>query len=67
MNDCVFNNGDECTALKAKQCEGCVFRKTKEELIAGRTKAINRINNLPERTRARIIRTYYGQRIGSSG
>ena len=61
MSFCVFDNGDECNALKVKQCIGCKFKKTHEELIRGRQKAANRISNLPEGTRAYIIRTFYRQ------
>lgn len=59
MNTCVFENETECNALREKNCEGCKFRKTKEELIAGREKAIEHINTLPTEQRNYILRTYY--------
>lgn len=48
--ECVFDKGnDKCSALTAKMCAGCRFRKTKRELDAGRQKAIERIGTLPNR------------------
>ena len=59
MNTCVFENGTDCNALRCKNCENCAFRKTREELIEGREKAIERIDNLPVEQRNHIIRKYY--------
>lgn len=47
MCECVFDNGTNCVALNEKKCDGCKFRKTEEELAAGRKRAMDRINNLP--------------------
>ena len=60
MNACVFENETECNALKEKQCTDCPFRKTEEELLAGRKKAVTRIDDLPDHTRRHLIRKYYG-------
>lgn len=67
MNNCVFARGNECDALKTKQCAGCSFCKTKEELIEGRQKAVDRINNLPEKVRKHIIHKYGRQRRCDNG
>jgi hypothetical protein len=58
MNKCVFENENECIALKEKRCAFCAFRKTKEELIEGRRKATERIASLPEEQKKHIIRKY---------
>ncbi len=31
MNDCVFDCGEECSALTERNCEGCRFYKTQEQ------------------------------------
>lgn len=62
MNDCVFEKGRSCTALRHKECNNCTFRKTKEELIEGRQKALDRVRTLPEIKRLYINIKYYGQR-----
>ena len=59
MNICVFENENACNALTEKQCKGCPFRKNEEEFRTGRRKATNRVNNLPDPIRKRIIRKYY--------
>ena len=60
MNECAFDRGHECSALNDKQCEGCVFFKTKEELIAGRQKFFVRLPVLPKVQRIHLMETYYG-------
>lgn len=57
-NECVFNWGRKCTALTQKNCESCRFRKTREELEAGRQRAQERVNSLPEDQQAHIRRKY---------
>ena len=61
MNDCAFNNGKKCSALTKKQCKGCRFKKTTEELNEGRQKAKERIRKLPLDIRLHITRKYYVQ------
>lgn len=62
MDNCVFENGNECNALRVKECAGCRFRKTKEELIESREKAAERIDTLPDARFYHIVRKYYPQR-----
>ena len=39
-NVCKFDNGGKsCSALKTKKCDGCKFRKTEAEFMAGVEKA----------------------------
>ena len=39
-NICKFDNGGKsCSVLKTKKCDGCKFRKTEAEFIAGVEKA----------------------------
>ena len=61
MKDCVFNNGNDCSALNDKDCRFCTFCKTEAELKEGREKALERINNLPNAQKTHIIRKYYRQ------
>lgn len=59
MNKCAFDRDCICTALSEKQCVGCGFRKTEEELKEGRRKATDRLISLPKATQTRIARKYY--------
>lgn len=59
MKICVFDNGEECDALREKKCLGCVFCKTPEELKEGRRKAYERLEKLPLAKRIIIHRTYH--------
>jgi hypothetical protein len=59
MKTCTCDNGEECSALREKKCNGCAFRKTKEELVKGREKAIDRISSLPQSKQIYIRRKYY--------
>ena len=59
MKFCVFNKGEECDALREKNCVGCSFCKTSEELKEGRRKAFERIEKLPLAERIAIHRKYY--------
>lgn len=59
MNNCAFERGRECSALNVKTCEGCSFFKTKEELIASRERATERVNSLPPEQRSRIFNKYF--------
>lgn len=55
---CAFEKGSYCCALKEKDCKDCRFRKTPEELEAGRKKAEARIKTLPMLDQVRIKETY---------
>ena len=59
MNNCAFDRDCECSALSVKTCEGCSFFKTKEELIASRERATERVNSLPPEQRSRIFNKYF--------
>lgn len=61
MNNCTFDKGDKCTALNARNCEGCAFRKTKEELNEGREKAKAMLDRLPKEQYEAIKNKYYGR------
>lgn len=61
MNHCAFDKGDKCAALLTRNCENCSFRKTEEELIAGRQKAKEMLEKLPEEHRKAIEEKYYGR------
>ena len=58
MYECAFDRGEECAALKYKECKGCHFRKTKEELEEGREKARKRIESMPFVEREHIKQKY---------
>ena len=57
--DCAFEHGKNCAALTKKCCEGCRFRKTKEEVEKCRKKAQKRIASLPEDEQTYIKLKYY--------
>ena len=59
MKKCAFDRDNTCTALTKKQCLGCKFRKTEEELREGRQKVAERLDSLPERQQIHIARKYY--------
>ena len=61
MSICAFEKGDECKALKEKNCKGCPFFKTEEALDRGRQKALERIRSLPKAESHRLHRKYYQQ------
>lgn len=61
-NDCVFYRESKhmgCAALRSRECRGCTFRKTDAELIAGRRKAIRRLEKLPHNKFNDIMLKYY--------
>lgn len=62
MSNCVFDNEDKCRALNEKDCIGCSFYKTKEQLIEGREKAEMRVSQLEPELRQHFIHKYYGGR-----
>lgn len=48
MIKCTFDKGDRgCSALISKQCSGCAFYKTEQELRDGRRKSAERLESLP--------------------
>lgn len=59
MKKCAFDNETNCIALTEKQCNGCKFCKTTDELLAGRQKAEKRISTLPQTAQTYIKRKYY--------
>ena len=61
MNTCAFDEANKCSALKEKQCKGCNFYKTTEELIESRQKATERIRTLPKTKQAHIKHKYYSR------
>lgn len=61
---CAFDRGTFCTALSEKDCRGCAFYKTPEELDYGRGRAYYRICKLPEEQYDHIIQKYKRLYIG---
>lgn len=59
MSICAFDRGQKCSALIEKQCIGCAFYKTEQEVKESRQKAKNRIKKLPILTQEHISRKYY--------
>ena len=55
---CAFERGETCAALVAKECVGCNFFKTQDELDRGRERADDRIDALPEERREHIKKKY---------
>ena len=56
--NCAFDKGTKCIALKEKDCEGCVFKKTPQELKAGRKRAKVLLSRLPEYEQKAIKEKY---------
>lgn len=59
MNKCAFDLEKKCAALTDKECKGCRFRKSKEELEEGREKARRRLDSLPIVQREYIKHKYH--------
>jgi hypothetical protein len=59
MERCAFDRGEKCSVLKGHECGKCTFRKTRDELINGRDKARERIDNLPREQYDAIMQKYY--------
>lgn len=55
---CAFDRIYQCAALTHKECVGCRFRKTQEELDEGRERAEDRIMSLPDDVQDRIAKKY---------
>lgn len=48
MEKCAFDlNEQGCSALTKKECEGCRFYKTAEQVAEGRRKAKERLDSIP--------------------
>lgn len=62
MEKCAFDKGRKCEVLSTKKCEKCSFRKTAEELKAGREQAQERLEKLPKKQHDAIMKKYYGLR-----
>lgn len=59
MSNCAFElNKRSCSALTKKQCVGCHFRKTAEELEAGRERSRELLKKLTPQERASIKERY---------
>lgn len=56
---CFADKNGDCSALKVKDCKGCKFYKTKEEVARGRKKVLIRIQSLDENTKNHIIDKYF--------
>ena len=63
MNECTFNKGGKCVALKDKNCRGCAFMKTNKQLEDSRAKAWERVESLPEKVKAKIRFKYYNKPV----
>ena len=59
---CAFDRGEDCRALNAKECRGCNFYKTEEELREGRDKAEAKVLRLEPALKIYIRYKYYGGR-----
>lgn len=57
---CAFDCGDKCYALTVRECKGCSFYKTKEELREGRDQAEARVLRLDPDLKMYIRYKYYG-------
>lgn len=63
MSKCAFDYGEDmCYAVTEKQCKGCRFRKTQEELQEGRDKATKRLMTLDRLRLNKIKQKYYNDR-----
>lgn len=60
---CAFDKGNSCEALVTHNCEKCSFRKTKEEVIAGRQKAKEILARLPKEQQDAINNKYHRKRV----
>lgn len=61
MSKCAMDRGTKCIALTTHECETCAFRKTKDELLAGRRRARILLERLPDEQRKTIEDKYYGR------
>ena len=47
MEKCVFEVEHECSALTKKECDGCPFHKTAEQIEKGVEKTERRLDSIP--------------------
>ena len=59
MERCAFDLGEKCNAMAEKNCNGCKFRKTEQELKEGREKAVTRLMTLDRTFLNGVKRKYY--------
>ena len=59
MMKCAFDLGEKCNAMAEKNCNGCKFRKTEQELKEGREKAVTRLMTFDRAFLEGIKRKYY--------
>lgn len=59
---CAFDLDEKCSALLVKDCKGCTFYKTKEQLKAGREKATERLMTMDRNFLDYVKGKYYNQR-----
>ena len=67
MSNCAFNRKGECIALNIKQCEGCAFFKTTEEVNRGRQKALKRVKSLTPTLSRYLCRKYLSRKEAKNG
>ncbi len=58
MDKCFADNGFKCGILKEKKCEGCVFRKTYQQVEIERKSALRRLKSLDLDMRVAIAEKY---------
>lgn len=46
MRKCFADDGKDCIALKVKECDGCSFYKTEQQVAEERHKADERLKKL---------------------
>lgn len=46
LSRCIFIFDDICTALTVKKCEGCKFRKSETDWLAGQDRAKQRLEKM---------------------
>jgi uncharacterized protein (UPF0179 family) len=61
MGKCAFDLDKKCAALTKKDCKGCRFRKTKEELEEGRSKARERIIGMAPHVKNCLVNKYHAR------
>lgn len=59
MDKCFADNGSKCTVLRTKNCEGCRFFKTQQQVEESEKNAMNRIESLDRHMRNNITNVYF--------
>jgi hypothetical protein len=57
--ECFAFAEDKCSALKALECDGCNFYKSRERAHQDQQKVFRRIKGLHRQARVNIIELYY--------